>query len=219
VADQFNVSDRFGKLTQADGSLTYPQFCVAVTTAWGKAHPDIPMLAIGAKNWDTKFPCVTFHLQLRKPAEETPRMRRTENFQVEGTVRTVNGITEVVTKDIVTYRMNFDNQVIFTVHSTQDDGGVEMADQLAEEFESFMQLHTGLFMNLGAKGLRFFRRFHDENLLAEFSKVTIKRFLAYTLYTQRVTSTTQPQLKELETEIRVRLESNESFQVSVDSDV
>jgi hypothetical protein len=108
-------------------------------------------------------------------------------------------------------RQDFTNEVVFTIHVPLEKGGGEIADMLCEEFERFMLEHTGLFMRLGARNLRYSMRFHDDNLLKEMSQFTVKRFIAYTLYTQNVTQTTVPNLRKLEVEIRASLDSTDSI--------
>lgn len=199
------------KMMQHDSSLDYPKFCRAVSLAWGKGHPDIPLIALGSKLFDNNKPVITYHIQRRKPADETPKPRVLESI-IDETI-TVNLSGEEVTDvtEVQTEYQKFLNEIVFTIHVPIEEGGGEVADLICEEFERFMQEHTKLFMKLGASNLSYLMRFHDDNLVKEMSQNTIKRFIAYTLYTQTVTQTNSPVLRQLEVEIRSTLDGYETM--------
>lgn len=196
-----------GKMLQAPASMEYVQFCKAVSIAWSKSHPDIPMMAEGSKNFDNAGKFITFHLQRREPADSTPKQRAMENVYSRLTSTGIGG-NEIVTEEAtLTAMMKFSNTVVFTIHVPIEQGAGEIADLLCEEFERFMLEHTELFMRLGADQLRYFRRFYDDSLLSEGSSNSVRRFIAYTLHTQIVTQAKVPVLQQLEAEIRAVFEA------------
>lgn len=198
-------------LPRTDESMDYIKFGKVVNIAWEKSHPDIRLMALGSPLFDNDAPVITYHTQRKVPASSTPRPRVTQNYIDEQSITQLDDTVITTENEIQTYRQNFENQIVFTIHVPVNKGGGEIADQLCEEFERFMLEHTSLFMKLGAKNLRYAMRFHDDNLLKEMSQNTVKRFIAYTLYTQTVTQTTVPILQLLEVEIRASLETTDSL--------
>jgi hypothetical protein len=150
-------------------------------------------------------PCVTFHVHNRETDKNTPRPIKIELAEFTTAQTNLDDTTTDVTLLLEMHRQAFDNQIVFSMHAPLNKGAGEVADALAEEFERFMLEHTPLFMKLGARNLRYLKRFHDDNLSREMSQNTVTRFIAYTLYTERVTATPIDQLQKLETEIRVSL--------------
>jgi hypothetical protein len=196
-----------GKMTQAPASMEYVQFCKAVEIAWRRSHPDIPMMAEGSKNFDNAKTIITFHLQRRQPADNTPKQRAMENVYQTLTRPQISGPDIVEEEAVLTAMMRFENTVVFTIHVPKEQGGGEIADLLCEEFERFMLEHTRLLMQLGADQLRYFRRFYDDSLLKEGSSDSVRRFIAYTLHTQIVTQAKVPVLQQVEAEIRAVFEA------------
>lgn len=205
------------KLPQVEEAMDYVKFGKAVRIAWEKAHPDIPLRALGSKDFSTSTKAViTFHIQRRTASNNTPKPRLVEAFNEQWTRELLNDDEEEITEEVRTERQDFENEIVFTIHVPIEKGGGEVADMLAEEFERFMLEHTRLFMTLGAKNLRYLMRFHDDNLLNELSQTTVKRFISYTLYTQKVTQVNIPLLRNLEVEIRARLDSDDTISTLTD---
>jgi len=208
------VVDPVVKLRQAEGALEYEQFCKLVSMAWNKGHPDIPLMAAGSKNFDNERTIITYHLQQREAEDHTKKPRVTEAFNTERVTVNLQGLEVVEEANIITFRQDFTNVVVFTVHVPIEKGGGEIADLVCAEFERFMIEHTPLFMRLGAKNLAYYRRFYDDNLLKELSSNSARRFIAYTLYTQIVTQSTSPILQQMEAELRVSLEGIDSVKTT-----
>lgn len=198
------------KMVQHEGAMDYRGFCRAVAALWEKSHPDIKMVAQGSRLFaNPTDPILTYHLQRRVPADSTPAPRVMEAFDDETLVVDLSGVESAVVNNIQTFRQDFENTVVFTIHVPLEKGGGEVADLLCEDFERFMLEHTGVLRALGAQNLRYAVRFHDDNLMKEMSSNTVKRFVAYTLYTQNVTQNTVQNLKNIEVEIRASLDSED----------
>jgi len=212
------VADLNAKLTQLPEALEYLKFCRAVEMAWSKGHPDIPLVAQGSKLFDNNKPVITYHLQRRSPIDSTPKRRVMESFDDDTSVTNLNGVVQVTRRNVQTYRQEFENTIVFSIHVPVEKGGGEVADMLCEEFERFMVEHTGLFMRLGAKHLTYAVRFHDDNLLREMSLESVRRFISYTLHTQIVTQTTAPNLQRLEAEIRASLDSTDTITLTEEAE-
>jgi len=199
------------RLQRHSEAMDYPKFVKAVSLAWVKAHPSIPLFALGSQKFDTKYPAITVHIHSRTPDNNTPKVIPLESYYTQEKYFDQNGDEQEREVAVTTLRQDFTNELVFTIHVPAQEGGGEVADILTEEFERFMVEHTGLFMKLGARNLRYLRRFHDDNLLKELSQQSVRRFVAYSLYTQNVTYVKHPQLQSLEIEIRASLDSMETI--------
>lgn len=199
------------QLPRTDEPMDYIKFGKVICQAWEKSHPSIRLIALGTKLYENDYPVITYHIQRRVASESTPKPRVTQSYINVETETDLNDVETEVETELITFRQDFENEIVFTIHVPVNKGGGEVADQLCEEFERFMLEHTGLFMRLGAKNLRYKMRFHDDNLIKEMSQNTVKRFIAYTLYTQTVTQMAVPTLQKLEVEIRISLEDTDSL--------
>lgn len=203
------------KFRQSPEAMEYVKFCKAVEFMWIKSHPDIPMMNLGSPLFDNNKTVITFHLHRREPDDKTKKQRMMESFNAEGQVTNMQGVTVVVNQNIITSFQDFNNTVIFTVHTPLAKGGGEIADMVCEEFERFMVEHTPALMMLGARNLAYGLRFHDDNLLKEYSQDSVRRFISYTLYTQIVTVSNIPLLEQVVQETRASLEAIEKFTSTV----
>lgn len=198
--------DPWGKIRQSPESMELSKFYKLVTQAWIKGHPNIPMMALGSKNFDNNKVIITYHLQRREVSSHTKKPRKTESFNTQETKLDLQGLESTIEKNVITSRQDFENVVTFTIHVPTEKGGGEIAELLREEFERFMVEHTPLFMKLGARNLTYYRGFYDDSLLKELSTTSARRFVAYTVYTQIVTETSAPVLQSMEAELRVALD-------------
>lgn len=196
---------------QTNEAMDYVKFGKVVGLAWAKSHPDIGFMAQGSKKFDNNKPIITYHLQRRLPISTTPEPRFMQSHVEVETITELDETSTEIEYEIITTRQDFENEIVFTIVVPLDKGGGEVADAICEEFERFMLEHKALFMRLGARNLRYKLRFHDDNLLKEMSQNSVKRFIAYTLYTQTVTQTNVPLLQQLEIEIRAGLDAIDSI--------
>jgi|PlaIllAssembly_1097288.scaffolds.fasta_scaffold377071_2 hypothetical protein len=202
------------KFKQSPEYMEYIKFCKAVELMWSKSHLDIPVMSLGSPLFDNNKTIITFHLHRREPEDRTKKQRLVEAFSDEVQVTNLAGVTVVTDEHFVTARQDFINTVIFTVFTPIAKGGGEVADMICDEFERFMVEHTPALMLLGARNLTYGLRFHDDNLLKEYSQNSVRRFISYTLYTQIVTVSKLPILQKVVEETRLSLEALEKLNTS-----
>ncbi|HJS83593.1 MAG TPA: hypothetical protein VJ742_12240 [Nitrososphaera sp.] len=158
---------------RAKGNLSYLEFIRQLESVWSDGHPDVPFFAMTGQQY-AKYPCIVYHLQLRKTHPSEPKARyREEIFSDDPkTIYIVAG-------------QRFQNVINFTAIS---ENPLE-AEELIESFEDFMFEFTPVFKELGVSELIYARRLPDAEENRSGQDVC-KRTVAYLVTTEKVIQTT-----------------------------
>lgn len=168
------------------GNLSYPQFIRLVTKMWMDAHPDIPIVATGTKEFP-KYPVITYRLDLRKTLPTEPKPRYREELETDTGQR------------IVIAGQRYQNVVTFTVFSQIDP---EQAEEVVELFEDFMIEFIPVFKEVGISELVFARRNPDMHDTRPAEGVT-ERSVTYLVTTEKIIVTTVEKLNEVSVDARI----------------
>ncbi len=123
---------------------------------------------------DAEFPSITFTMVHRKVSEAHKDLKR----RLRGTVRHPYHKEEFVE----IYGQVFELKVQFTIYALS----AEEADDIASEFEDFIENYKGHFMKNGVAGIRFAEQLTDT--ITNPNRVAIvTRPLLYTMYFEKIT--------------------------------
>lgn len=183
---------------RATGNLTYLEFIRLLTRLWSQAHPSFPILPQGSDEL-AQYPCIVYHLELRKVHPSEPKLRDRE-FRYQGDrVEQITG-------------QRFQNVVAF---SAMTEGDPDVAEALIEAFEDFMLEYTGVFKELGLSELMYGRRMPDKMESRQGVRV-VMRSVAYMVTTEKQVVTEHEKLREITILAKAMKESDQAIIVSGD---
>lgn len=165
---------------RAEGNLNYLEFIGLVKYLWEEAHPDIDLQPTQANEY-TKYPLITYGLELRKTFADEPKSRYREQI-----------VQEDEDENYIIYGQRFTNLIRFTVITRNEP---ELCDQIIELFEEFMDEMTPVFKRLGVSEFTYGRRLpdHEGNRVGQD---TCERAVAYMVVLERVSQVTVDKLEE-----------------------
>jgi hypothetical protein len=167
---------------RASGNLGYIQFLQVLQKIWIDAHPDIPLVAEGGKEYET-YPIITYRLDLRRPLQDEPKPKLREQ------VFTVPGEPNIIIKG-----QRFQNIVTFTVITNSNP---ILAEEVVEVFENFIIEFTSVFKFLGLSEIVYARRLPDQTGSRGKGLGVTMRSVSYLVTTEKIIKTTQTKLEKV----------------------
>lgn len=156
---------------RARGHLTYLQYIRLVKNMWEKSNPQVPLVSTGDRE-NAVYPSILHALDLRTTRENEPKPRFRETIE-DGDNNTY-----------VIFGQRFDNIVSFTAITESDP---ELADEIIESFEDFMQGLIPALKQAGISELVYNRRYPDTET-DRTGKGIVSRSVSYRVTTEKVTS-------------------------------
>lgn len=236
VAPGFTRVNNDGVEEVYSGSLNYLEFVQIVKKIWEETHPEVPIIPYNpnrdiSTSYDETVSTTTdanigsyppivigYGLELRKPhtMDPKPRMRNT--------------VVNTSSESITIYGQKFQNIVSFTVMvevgTFQDDDTATtlndldasvVADQVIEEFETFMVEYTPIFKACGASDLVYARRVSDADLNKD-GKDILQRQVMYMLTTEKTYAIANARIQSVVVDTRTWLKdiysATPSYQIS-----
>jgi len=187
-----------GHLRAGDG-MNYREFLAVLKHLWELAHPDVPMKPTQTPGFAT-YPVIVHSLELRKAHPSEPKKRFRENItSSSGDIYSIWG-------------QRFQNLVMFSAVTRSDP---ELASEIIEEFQSFMEEHTGTLKELGVSEIVFSRRMPD-NSRKRSSEDIAEKSIAYLVTIETVSYVQESKLESILIEARTYLDSERipSFEVT-----
>lgn len=163
----------WGRPRRAEGNLSYIEFIELVTRLWEETHPGISIEPHGAGSF-ARYPCIVYHLELRKAHDKEPRPRQREIIDTEsGQLVQISG-------------QRFDNIIVFTAHNEVTNNGAKVAEALIEEFENFMIECQRIFKKLGVSELFYSRRISDTEESRGAGEGIVTRGVSYLVTLEKI---------------------------------
>lgn len=167
---------------RARGNLGYIQFLQLLQKMWSDAHPEVPLVAQGGKEF-SDYPVITYRLDLRKPLANEPKFRYREQV-----------ITAPGEPNLIIFGQRFQNVVTFTAWTNDDP---YLADELIEVFEDFMMEFTPVFKKLGLSEILYARRLPDENGARGKGLGIVERSVSYLVTIEKIKRMEKPKLEQI----------------------
>lgn len=176
---------------RASGNLSYLDFIRMVEQVWSESHPDIPFIAAGL-SVDSKYPSIVYSIANRVPHPNEPKPRQREL-----------PIQEDDSEDmLIIYAQRFVNFVKFTVVDRVEPNGAQVAEELIEVFEDFMQTYMDLFKQKGLSDISYERRLGDDEEARQGEGV-VTRQVVYRVTTEKIIHVRESLLKSVWTNISI----------------
>ena len=185
---------------RAKGNLGYITFLQLLQKMWTDAHPDIPLVAEGGKQFP-EYPIISYRLDNRKPIQNEPKPRyREEIFNAPGE------------SNLLIAGQRFQNLVTFTVYSNDNP---YLAEEIVEVFENFMFQFTPVFKALGLSDILYARRLPDTDGSRGKGLGIVERSVSYLITIEKVIVMKKPQLEQVIIDARTFI--NDPYWVSADA--
>ena len=173
---------------RARGNLNYIQFLKVLQKMWFDGHPDVPLVAQGGKEF-SKYPVMTYRLDLRKPVQNEPKPKLREHV-----------ITSPGEPDLLIMGQRFLNIITFTAFTNENP---QLAEELIEVFEDFMIEFTPVFKELGVSDLLYARRLPDTDGSRGKGLGIVERSVSYAVTTEKVIVTSKDKLESVLIDARI----------------
>ena len=184
---------------RADDGMNYREFLAVLKHLWELAHPDVPLKPTQSPGFAT-YPVIVHSLELRKTHPSEPKKRFRENVMSDsGDIYSIWG-------------QRFQNLVMFSAVTRADP---DLASEIIEEFQSFMEEHIDTLKRLGASEIVFSRRMPD-NSRKRSSEDIDEKSIAYLVTIETVSYVQEAKLESILVEARTYLDSERipSFEVA-----
>lgn len=155
---------------------------------WVDAHPDIPLVAQGGKEFSS-YPVMTYRLDLRKPIQNEPKPRIREE------VTTAPG-----EPSLLIMGQRFQNIITFTAFTNDNP---QLSEEIIEVFEDFMIEFTPVFKELGLSDLLYARRLPDTDGSRGKGLGIVERSVSYMVTTEKIIITAKEKLEKIAIDARV----------------
>lgn len=176
---------------RAQGNLNYIQFLQLLQKMWLDAHPDVPLVAQGGKEF-SKYPVMTYRLDLRRTIQNEPKPRMREQI-----------ITSPGEQNLIIFGQRFQNVVTFTAFTNSNP---QLAEELIEVFEDFMIEFTPVFKALGLSELLYARRLPDTDGSRGKGLGIVERSVSYMVTTEKVIVTRKDKIEQIIIDARTFVE-------------
>ena len=176
---------------RAKGNLGYIQFLQLLQKMWTDAHPDIPLIAQGGKEFSS-YPVMTYRLDLRRTIQNEPKPRYREQI-----------ITAPGENNMIIMGQRFQNIITFTAFSNENP---QLSEEISEVFEDFMIEFTPVFKELGLSEILYARRLPDTDGSRGKGLGIVERSVSYMVTTEKVIVTEKAKLEKVLIDARIFVE-------------
>lgn len=179
----------------ANGNISFVAFANMIADMWNEAHEDIPFYQEGSANSDVSYPVIVWKNAGRSPVVEETGHRK----------KLIETVTDEFGEYAYTKRIGVTrNTFRVTVKATDPD----VADQIIEMLEDFVEEVTGALMKLGIKRVMYAGRV-DLDPTKDQGKTLNHRRSEWVVHEQRTTVVKESTIQEVEMRLRAVTEERE----------
>lgn len=180
---------------KASGNLTYREFISLVTELWHERVPDVPLFPIQGKRF-AQYPCIVYGIEVKTTMKDEVKKRHREYVTNPHTGQLYK-ITGQRFKLLVSFAVITENEP-------------ELAEEIMEAFEDFMDETTAVYKKLGLSEIRYGRRLPDSTENRESEDIT-RRSVVFEVYIERVRQVPVDQLNEILVTARTALDMSRNM--------
>ena len=183
--------DRTVAPLRSQGNLSFIQFLQLLQKMWIDAHPDIPLVAQGGKEFSS-YPVMTYRLDQRQAMQGEPKPKIREEI-----------VTAPGESNLLIFGQRFHSVVTFTVYTNENP---YLAEEIIEVFENFMMEFTWVFKALGLSEILYSRRLPDSDGQRGKGLGIVEKSVSYMITTEKVIVTERQKLEQVLIDARVFVE-------------